>query len=1287
MRCSRLVCALMVVLGVFGVRPAAAQTRGVTDSFGNGGDAGLPSNRQVLPVDPALPTAVTHRHSIRAAGGVAALAVAPVDREAVAREDEKREGEGLAPRYAIPNSVRVSPAADGTWENLGDDYRVWRLRIGSPGAMSINLGFTRYLMPRGGRLFIYAADVSDVIRPFTDEDNESHEQLWTPPVLSDDIVVELTVPTAAVAALRLELTSINVGYRGFGDLSVEKSGSCNVDVVCPEGDLWRDQIQSVAVISTGGSTFCTGFAVNNTAQDLKPYFMTANHCGISSGNAASLVTFWNYQNSTCRPPGSAASGGPGNGSLSQFQTGSFFRAGNGTSDFTLVELDDAPNPTWNVVLAGWDNSSGDSTSAVGIHHPNTDEKRISFENDPTATSSYLGTTSPGDGTHVRIIDWDLGTTEPGSSGSPVFNQDHRVVGQLHGGGAACGNNLSDYYGRFSVSWTGGGSASTRLRDWLDPGNTGLTAIDHVSTAGMIVAPASDVTHIGQTGGPFSDPSVVYTLTNPTATPLNYSVSLTASFGVLLDGGPGPITGTLPGGGGSTTVTVSLGPAIDALPAGIYVETVVFRDLNLGLDRTRVHTVEVGQTRINVAPDTGLESGGSVGGPFAATTVYTVTSERPMPVSVQVSASEPWISLNGGAGPVTLSLNGTGAFDTVTVGFSAAAEALPAGIYNGTVSFTNTSGGAGTTTRPVTLDVGRIVIPSTDTPRAIPDSGSMVSTIDVVDGFCIGDVQVDIDITHSYVGDLIVELQSPGGTTVRLHNRTGGSANDIVQRYDDAGNPPDGPGLLSDFDFSQSVGVWTLRVTDAAAQDTGTLNGWALRIAPFGGDCPVSVKVYDFPLDTNPGWTVQGQWAFGVPTGAGSNNHDPTSGYTGSNVYGYNLAGDYASNMSAAQYLTTTALDCSNLLNTRLRFQRWLGVESASYDHANIEASNNGTTWVAVWQHTAASAISDAAWVAQSIDLSAVADGQSTVYLRWGMGPTDGSVTYPGWNLDDIEIWGVVQQVDCNGNSIPDDEDIALGNSPDCNANGVPDECDVAGGVSGDCDGNGVPDECVCPVAAAPTAEAVAFAKNRFLSVSPGNAGCRTALRVTFVALPAPFDFLNGSTMWVGPPRQICENSGQDAPPSGGCAALPGYPSTMLTAALQCTPFYTDWSTFDVVHVTHAAVVPSGAYLVQAIHEVCPTADDGSYSPPLAFDTSIWGDVVLDCQTYPCGPPDGSVDVTSDVVAILDKFKNLPTAPTKARVDLSPSAVDFVIDISDVIWALDGFRGAGYPFTIPGDPCP
>ncbi|MHC4497997.1 MAG: BACON domain-containing protein, partial [Planctomycetota bacterium] len=159
----------------------------------------------------------------------------------------------------------------------------------------------------------------------------------------------------------------------------------------------------------------------------------------------------------------------------------------------------------------------------------------------------------------------------------------------------------------------------------------------------------------------------------------------------------------------------------------------------------------------------------------------------------------------------------------------------------------------------------------------------------------------------------------------------------------------------------------------------------------------------FPLDTDPGWSTQGQWAFGIPLGGGSHCSDPTSGYTGTNVYGYNLAGDYTNNMPAYR-LTTTALNCSGYENVTLTFWRWLGVESATFDHATVEVSNDGSNWSTVWSHIG-SGFCDGAWIECIYDISAVADEEPTVYVRWTMGPTDSSVTYPGWNIDDICFLG------------------------------------------------------------------------------------------------------------------------------------------------------------------------------------------------------------------------------------------------------------------------------------------
>jgi len=165
------------------------------------------------------------------------------------------------------------------------------------------------------------------------------------------------------------------------------------------------------------------------------------------------------------------------------------------------------------------------------------------------------------------------------------------------------------------------------------------------------------------------------------------------------------------------------------------------------------------------------------------------------------------------------------------------------------------------------------------------------------------------------------------------------------------------------------------------------------------------QVYQFPLDSNPGWTTEGLWAFGVPTGGGGEygNPDPTSGHTGANVYGYNLSGDYENNLPE-RHLTTTALDCSDLVGVEVRFWRWLGVEEPAWDHAYLRVSADGSTWTTVWQNSAT--MNGGAWEQQTYDISAVADGEPEVYLRWTMGTTDSAYRYCGWNIDDVEIWGI-----------------------------------------------------------------------------------------------------------------------------------------------------------------------------------------------------------------------------------------------------------------------------------------
>ena len=303
-----------------------------------------------------------------------------LDYDKIAAEDEVAAVAGEAPRYAVPNEVHLSPDLDGTWETVADkdgsERRVWRLRLVCDNAVSMNLGFTQFWLPKTATLFVHDGTMASIVRPFTAADNADHGQLWTPPVPGNEIVVELTVDKAFEKDVRLVVGSVNAGYRRFMEIakeamSTDKSGSCNVDVVCSQGDGWRDEIPSVGVISTGGSRFCTGAMINNVRQDLTPYFLTAYHCGVTASNAASLVVYWNYENSTCRTPGSTASGSAGNGQLTQFTTGSTFRAGYSASDMTLVQLSSQPNQAWKVSYSGFDARNVETTSNIAIHHPNT----------------------------------------------------------------------------------------------------------------------------------------------------------------------------------------------------------------------------------------------------------------------------------------------------------------------------------------------------------------------------------------------------------------------------------------------------------------------------------------------------------------------------------------------------------------------------------------------------------------------------------------------------------------------------------------------------------------------------------------------------------------------------------------------------------------------------------------------------------------------------------------------------------------------------------------------------
>ena len=193
--------------------------------------------------------------------------------------------------------------------------------------------------------------------------------------------------------------------------------------------------------------------------------------------------------------------------------------------------------------------------------------------------------------------------------------------------------------------------------------------------------------------------------------------------------------------------------------------------------------------------------------------------------------------------------------------------------------------------------------------------------------------------------------------------------------------------------------WGMGPTDSSV----SYSGWNIDDVVVRGASDVTF-LYSADMSVDPGWSLDAgetvrQWQWGVPTG---NAGDPTGGYTGDNVIGYNLGGDYADFIEATQYATTPAFDGTGAAGVTLSFQRWLGVEDNEWDHATIEVSVDGVNWVVVWSNGVQS-IEDTSWTFQQVDISAVADGQDAVQVRWGMGPTDTSLTYCGWNIDDVVV--------------------------------------------------------------------------------------------------------------------------------------------------------------------------------------------------------------------------------------------------------------------------------------------
>lgn len=396
-----------------------------------------------------------------------------VDMQAVQKEDSTHEANGGAPHFAKLIPVNLTLENSGNWETLYNGDRVWRLAIQSRHAQGLTILYSNFYMPKGATFHIYNEDKSQVLGAFTSINNKSVREFATGVVGGEVSYLEYYEPANVRGEGIIDISAVGHGYR-FLEEYTRGSDPCEVDINCSEGSGWQDEKRGVVrilVVDGGSQGWCTGSLVNNTALDCKNYVLTALHCGVGSttSNFNQYIFYFNYERSGC---------GSGSSSTSQSITGCAKRAssndggGNSGSDFLLVELNNNIPSSYNPYYNGWNASTTASSGGVGIHHPAGDRKKIS-----TYTQT-LTTTSWGiSGTHWRVY-WVAtanghGVTEGGSSGSPLFDNQGRIVGTLTGGGSYCvdiPNPSPDAYGKMSYHW--GSNPGDDLSDYLDPGNTG-----------------------------------------------------------------------------------------------------------------------------------------------------------------------------------------------------------------------------------------------------------------------------------------------------------------------------------------------------------------------------------------------------------------------------------------------------------------------------------------------------------------------------------------------------------------------------------------------------------------------------------------------------------------------------------------------------------------------------------------------------------------------------------------------------------------------------------------------
>ncbi|MCR4965554.1 MAG: T9SS type A sorting domain-containing protein [Bacteroidales bacterium] len=408
-----------------------------------------------------------------------------VDEEELYKEDALNYKNGTPMRVGIVRNVSYTFDNCGRTDILEDGSKLWRLTIKSEDAHMLNIFFSTFNIPVGATFHIYSGDRSQLTGSYTNEDVQANGVLAADDIIGDEATLEYYEPADVPFHGVIEVDRISHIYRDIFHVSEtdnekghwgDAEGDCHINVVCPEAFPWHDQASSVVFIMITGTTgtyYCSGAMINNVRQDRTPYCLTANHC--LDGTSSTFKFYFFYQTGTCAGAG---------GYFNRYCNGGEIKARanlSSSSDFMLLLLTGTLGQVYrdSIVFAGWD-ATGAASAGVGIHHPGGDTKKISFVKSVTGSSTAKYWTAH------WYTNPNRGVTEEGSSGSPLFNANGLIIGDLSNGSSACDYVYgTDNYGKISYSWLNGGTYSNaaKLQPWLDPDNTGTLKLQGMNYNG------------------------------------------------------------------------------------------------------------------------------------------------------------------------------------------------------------------------------------------------------------------------------------------------------------------------------------------------------------------------------------------------------------------------------------------------------------------------------------------------------------------------------------------------------------------------------------------------------------------------------------------------------------------------------------------------------------------------------------------------------------------------------------------------------------------------------------